>query len=36
MSDIAEIIKAFPVDKLRELLSGAQITINITFPSKND
>lgn len=36
VSDIAEIIKAFPVDKLRELLSGAQITINITFPSKNN
>lgn len=36
MSDISEIIRAFPVDKLRELLSGAQITINITFPSKNN
>lgn len=32
--DIAEIIKTFPIDKLRELLSGVQITINITFPSK--
>ena len=36
ISDITEIIKAFPVDKLRELLSGAQITINITFPSKSE
>lgn len=32
--DIAEIIKTFPIDKLRELLSGVQITINITFPNK--
>lgn len=33
--DLTEIIKSFPVDKLRELLSGVQITINITFPTKN-
>ena len=32
--DLTEIIKSFPVDKLRELLSGVQITINITFPTK--
>lgn len=32
--DLAEIIKTFPIDKLRELLSGVQITINITFPTK--
>ena len=32
--DIADILKTFPIDKLRELLSGVQITINITFPSK--
>lgn len=32
--DLAEIIKTFPVDKLRDLLSGVQITINITFPNK--
>ena len=30
-----DIIKTFSIDKLRELLSGAQITINITFPSKD-
>lgn len=32
--DLTEIIKTFPIDKLRELLSGVQITINITFPTK--
>ena len=32
--DLAEIIKTFPIDKLRDLLSGVQITINITFPTK--
>ncbi|RAX55237.1 hypothetical protein CCY99_00625 [Helicobacter sp. 16-1353] len=32
--DLSEIIKSLPIDKLRELLSGVQITINITFPSK--
>ncbi len=32
--DLTEIVKSFPVDKLRELLSGVQITINITFPTK--
>lgn len=32
--DLTEIIKTFPIDKLRELLSGVQITINITFPNK--
>lgn len=32
--DLTDIIKSFPVDKLRELLSGVQITINITFPTK--
>ena len=30
-----DIIKTFSIDKLRELLSGAQITINITFPTKD-
>ncbi len=34
--DLADIIKSFPVDTLRELLSGAQITINITFPTKHN
>lgn len=32
--DFTELIKTFPIDKLRELLSGVQITINITFPTK--
>lgn len=32
--DLSEIIKSLPIDKLRELLSGVQITINITFPNK--
>ncbi|RDU65092.1 hypothetical protein [Helicobacter sp. MIT 14-3879] len=34
INDLTEIIKTFPIDKLRELLSGVQITINITFPTK--
>lgn len=32
--DIAELLQTFPIDKLRELLSGVQITVNITFPTK--
>ncbi len=32
--DIANILQTFPIDKLRELLSGVQITVNITFPTK--
>lgn len=32
--DIAKLLQTFPIDKLRELLSGVQITVNITFPTK--
>lgn len=32
--DVVGLIQAFPTDKLRDLLSGVQITVNITFPTK--
>lgn len=32
--NVAELLQTFPIDKIRELLSGVQITVNITFPTK--